>query len=429
VKNLATDERQVYVFMEKRARRWGRATAEAWLATPITATSLCGGARVVLARRHGRPDPVRWHADCDPSDAIVGRAHRAATHPSTRDPRDHRQSYPMPRPLPEQVIVITGASSGIGRETARQLARHGASLVLVARNEAALRETAAEVEALGGRALVAPADVSDREQVQRVADQAARHFGRIDTWVNGAAVSTYGTVEQTTIDEIRRIIDVDLLGTIYGMKAALPYLRRTRGALINISSVTGERAVPLLATYSAAKHGIVGFSEALRMELDHDRAGISVTTILPYGINTPFFNHARSKLGVLPRPTPPAYEPAAVAEAIVWAAEHPTREIVVGGAAKGVLLLQRLSPALLDRLMTIGGLAFKMQQSTRPDDGVDNLFAPAPGDYAVRGAFDRITIPGNGYTRTFEFHPARQRLVVMGMLLAIATVVRRAGRG
>jgi short-subunit dehydrogenase len=335
----------------------------------------------------------------------------------------------MPRPLAEQIIVITGASSGIGRETAHQLARHGASLVLAARDEAALRETAAEVEALGGRALVAPVDVSDPEQVQRVADQAASHFGRIDTWVNGAAVSTYSTVEQTTIDEIRRIIEVDLLGTIYGMKAALPYLRRTGGTLINISSVTGKRAVPLLATYSAAKHAIVGFSEALRMELDHDRAGVSVTTILPYGINTPFFNHARSKLGVLPRPTPPAYEPGAVAEAIVWAAEHPTREIVVGGAAKGVLLLQRLSPALLDRLMTMGGLAFKMQQSTRPDDGVDNLFAPVPGSYAVRGEFDRITIPGNGYTRTFEFHPERQRLAAVGILLAVGAFARRVGRG
>jgi hypothetical protein len=118
-----------------------------------------------------------------------------------------------------------------------------------------------------------------------------------------------------------------------------------------------------------------------------------------------------------------------VAEAIVWAAEHPTREIVVGGAAKGVLLLQRLSPALLDRLMTIGGLAFKMQHSTRPDDGVDNLFAPAPGDYAVHGEFDGITIPGNGYTRTFEFHPMRQRLAMAGMLLALAALVRHAGRG
>ena len=283
----------------------------------------------------------------------------------------------MPRPLAEQIIVITGASSGIGRETAQQLTRHGASLVLVARNEAALRETAAEVEARGGRALVAPADVSDPEQLQRVADQAASHFGRIDTWVNGAAVSTYGTVEQATIDEIRRIIEVDLLGTIYGIKAALPYLRRTGGTLISISSVTGERAVPLLATYSAAKHGVVGFSEALRMELAPSSGRL--------GDDDPALRNQHAilqpcplQLGVLPRPTPrPTNRPR-------WprrssGLSHPTREIVVGGAGKSVLLLQRLSPALLDRLMTIGGLAFKMQQSTRPDDGVDNLFAPAPG--------------------------------------------------
>jgi short-subunit dehydrogenase len=334
----------------------------------------------------------------------------------------------MPRPLAEQVVVITGASSGIGRETAHQLARRGASLVLVARDEGALWETAAEVEALGGRALVAPADVADPEQVQKVANQAASVFGRIDTWVNNAGIASYGTVEQTTIDETRRIIEVDLLGTIYGAKAALPHLRQTRGTLINVSSVTGKRAVPLLAAYSAAKHGIVGFSDALRMELEHDRAGVAVTTILPYGINTPFFRHARSKLGVLPRPTPPAYQPAAVAESIAWAAEHPTREIVVGGAGKGVVLMQRLSPSLLDRVMTVGGLAFKMQESNRRDDGVDNLFAPAPDDYTVEGEFGALTIPGNVYTRTFEFHPVRQRLAAAGMLLALAAVVRRAGR-
>jgi short-subunit dehydrogenase len=335
----------------------------------------------------------------------------------------------MPRPLTEQVVVITGASSGIGRETAHQVARHGASLVLVARNEAALQETAAEVEALGGHVLVVAADVAEPDQMQRVADEAITRFGRIDTWVNGASVATYATVEQTTNDEMRRIIEVNLLGVIYGTKAALPLLRQSSGTLINISSVTGVRAVPLLSAYSAAKHGINGFSDSLRMELDRDRAGVSVTTILPYGINTPFFNHARSKLGVLPRPTPPAYEPAAVAEAIVWAAEHPTREIVVGGAGKGVALMQRLSPALLDHVMTAGGLAFKMQQSTRPDDGVDNLFTPTSEPYAIRGEFGGITIPGNGYTRTFEFHPMRQRLAAVGILLALAAFVRRAGRG
>jgi short-subunit dehydrogenase len=334
----------------------------------------------------------------------------------------------MPRPLAQQVVVVTGASSGIGREATRMLARHGACVVLVARDEASLRDAATEVAALGGQALVAVADVADAEQVQQVADRAATRFGRIDTWVNNAGVSTYGTVEQTTIEEMRRVVEVDLLGTIHGVKAALPYLRQSGGTIINVASVAGRLPTPLLAAYSAAKHGVLGFSDALRMELDHDRAGVSVTTILPYGINTPFFNHARSKLGVMPRPTPPAYPPSAVAEAILWAAQHPTREIVVGGAGKTALLMRRVSPALVDHVMTLGGLAFRMQKSDRPDDGVDNLYAPVPNSGAVEGDYGRETILGNGYARTFEFQPMRQRLVVAGMLLAVAALVRRAGR-
>jgi hypothetical protein len=154
-----------------------------------------------------------------------------------------------------------------------------------------------------------------------------------------------------------------------------------------------------------------------------------VTSVLPYGINTPFFNHARSKLGVLPQPTPPAYRPEAVAEAIIWAATHPTREIVVGGAAKGALLLRHLSPSLADRLLAAGGLGVRLQSSNRPDDGVDNLFAPAPGPSTVEGEFGRLTIPGNAYTRTFEFHPERQRLAAAGLLLALAACLRWGGRG
>jgi short-subunit dehydrogenase len=334
----------------------------------------------------------------------------------------------MPRPIADQVVVLTGASSGIGRETAYLLGSHGASVVLAARNEEALREAASEVERRGGKALVQPTDVSDPDQTQRLADRASSEFGRIDTWVNCAAVGVYAPFAELTVEEIRRVVEVDLLGTMYGARAALPYLRQTRGALIDVSSVTGRRAVPLQAPYSAAKHGIVGFDEALRMELEHDDAGVSVTTILPYGIDTPFFNHARSKLGVLPQPTPPAYEPLAVAEAIVWAAEHPVREIVVGGAAKATLLMQCLSPSLLDRLMTVGGLGFRAQMSHRPDDGDDNLFTPARDAYRVRGDFGNLTVPGNLYTRAFEFHPARQRLAAGSLLLALGAMTRWAGR-
>ena len=335
----------------------------------------------------------------------------------------------MPRPLAQQVVVITGASSGIGREAARMLARHGASVVLVARDEASLRDATDEGEALGGQALAVVADVSDTAQMQRVVDRAAGRFGRIDTWVNNAGVAAYGTVEQTTVEEMRRVIEVDLIGTILGVKAALPYLRQSGGTVINVASVAGRLPTPLLAAYSAAKHGIMGFSDALRMELDHDKAGVSVTTILPYGINTPFFNHARSKLGVMPRPTPPVYPPSAVAEAIVWAAEHPTREIVVGGTGKSALLMRRLSPDLVDKAMTLGGLAFRIQKSNRPDDGVDNLFAPVPNSGTVEGDYGGETVLGNGYARTFEFHPMRQRLAATGMLLTLGALVRRVGRG
>jgi NAD(P)-dependent dehydrogenase (short-subunit alcohol dehydrogenase family) len=335
----------------------------------------------------------------------------------------------MPRPLSEQVVVITGASSGIGRATAEMLARHGASVVLAARNEAALQEVAAEVERQGGQALAVPTDVSDPEQVHRLADQAADRFGRIDTWVNGAAVGLYGVVEQLSPEEIRRVVEVALLGTMYGARAALPHLRHSGGTLINISSVAGKRAIPLQGPYSAAEHGIVGFSDALRVELEHDQAGVAVTTILPYGIDTPFFNHARSKLGVMPRPTPPVYEPDAVAEAVLWAAEHPTREIVVGAAAEGLIMAQMLSPSLVDRLQTIGGLGFKLQMTNRPASGNDILFAPSQEAYRVRGDFGGETFLGNGFTRNFEFHPARQRLALAVLFVALAAAIRWGGRG
>lgn len=336
----------------------------------------------------------------------------------------------MPCPLAQQVVVITGASSGIGRETAHLFAREGAAVVLAAREERALQETAREVEAFGGRALAVPTDVSDPAQLERLADQAAKTFGRIDTWVNGAAVSTYGMVEKLTFAEMKRVIEVDLLGVMYGAKAALPYLRAAGGTLINISSVVGKRAVPLQAPYSAAKHGVVGFSDALRDELRYENAGVAVTTILPYGIDTPFFYHARSKLGVLPRPTPPVYKPVDVARAIVHAAEHPTREIVVGAPAHATILTQRLSPTLLDWVMARAGMGVKMQVTDLPDDGADNLFAPMPPEaYAVHGGFNTLGMPGNGHARGIDVPTGLQRLAVAGALLALVAIARRANQG
>ena len=253
----------------------------------------------------------------------------------------------MPRPLAQQVVVVTGASSGIGRETALALGRRGARVAVAARNADALRSLVDEVRRLGSGAVAVPTDVADYAQVEALADRAVQEYGRIDTWVNNAAVSAYGTVEQMTPEEIRRVIEVNLLGAVHGMKAALPHLQATGdGVLINVSSALGKRAVPLQAAYCAAKHGIVGFAEALRLELAHAGSRVTVVDVLPASINTPLFRHARSRLGVLPMPIPPVYEPRVVANAIVGAAEHPVREVFAGFAGRLMALGQRIRNAL-----------------------------------------------------------------------------------
>ena len=241
----------------------------------------------------------------------------------------------MRRPLREQVLVITGASSGIGRATAVEAGRRGAAVVLAARNVRGLHEAAAEVERAGGVAHAVATDVAEYAQVERLANETVERFGRIDTRVNNAAVGLYATVEQASPDELVRVVQVNLMGSIYGIKAVLPHLRRQGGGtIVTVGSALGERAVPLQAPYVAAKHGLKGFTESLRMELEREGANVNVTLIEPSSINTPFFRHARSKLGVKPRPMPPVYQPEVVAEAILAAAEHPRRDVVVGEAGK-----------------------------------------------------------------------------------------------
>jgi short-subunit dehydrogenase len=335
----------------------------------------------------------------------------------------------MPRPISDQIVVITGASSGIGRETALMFGERGAAVILAARNETALASVAKEVERIGGRASAVVTDVARWEQVARLARQAAERFGRIDTWVNNAGVSTYATVEELTVAEIERVIQVNLLGEIYGMKAALPYLKRQRhGTIINVASALAERAVPLQAAYCASKHGIKGFTEALRLELAREQSGITVTLIEPSSINTPLFTHARSKMGVEPMPIPPIYEPRVVAEAILFAAEHPRRTIVAGGAGKVMTILQRISPVLLDRYMLQGDRMVKAQRTDRPDDGRDNLDAPMPGSGRTTGDFGEQAKAVSPYTRYLEQYPNRVRALLGAGLVSLIAVARRVGR-
>jgi short-subunit dehydrogenase len=335
----------------------------------------------------------------------------------------------MPRKLHEQVVVITGASSGIGRETAVMAGERGASVVLAARNGTALQEVAKEVERLGGKAHVVVTDVADWPQVERLAQEAVDRFGRIDTWVNNAAVSEYATVEQMSVEEIQQTIQVILMGQIHGMKAALPHLiRQNGGTIINVASALAKRSIPLQSAYCAAKHGIKGFTESLRMELQHEHPDIRVTLILPSSINTPLFHHARSKIGVLPKPMPPIYEPQAVAEAILFAAEHPRREIVVGGAGKMLEIGEALSPSLLDWYMVRNGKMFKQQRTKQPDDGQDNLFAPMPGQGSTTGDFGQQSKTVSLYTRHVEQYPARKVMLKGATVAAAMLTLRRAGR-
>jgi len=332
----------------------------------------------------------------------------------------------QPRPISEQVVVITGASQGIGRETALLLARKGASIVAAARNDMALDTLVSEIRRSGGQAESVVADVAAFEAVEAIADRAIERFGRIDGWVNNAAVSVYARVDGLSADEIERVVQVNLLGQIYGSKVAAKRMQASgRGAIVNVGSALSERAVPLQSVYVATKHGIAGFTEALRLELMETAPGIAVVLILPSSINTPLFDFARSKLGVMPMPVPPVYEPRVVAESIAYALEHGGRDIVVGGWGKLLILGQRLSSSLLDRYM-VQGRRLEMQQRTgRPDHPRDNLFEPSTGPGSTRGEFGKGAKPVSVYTHELELHPMRKRALTLVAALAAFVLLRK----
>jgi short-subunit dehydrogenase len=332
----------------------------------------------------------------------------------------------VPRALSEQVVVLTGASSGVGRETALQLAEHGGTVVAAARNTEALDTLTAEVERLGGTITTVPTDVSQWEQVQALAQRAVEEYGRIDTWVNCAAVSLYGTVADLDVAEIDRVLDVILRGEIYGMKAALSVMQPAGvGTIINVASALGVRSVPLQSAYCAAKHGVRGFAQSLRMELEHEQLPVAVCTVLPSSINTPLFTHARSRMGVKPQPVPPIYEPSVVAGAILAVARRPQAEVVVGGGGKVLTLVERLAPRMADSLLLGLGKTWSKQRTDEPDDGVDNLFQASTGPGAVTGEFSATAKSSSVYTEVFELHPERIRYALAALALLGYRALRR----
>src|SRR5215213_1788704 len=328
------------------------------------------------------------------------------------------------KPVGEQVVALMGASSGIGRETALRFARKGARVVVSARGEEGLDSLVEEIRAEGGEAIAVPADTSEFEQVKAVADRAVEEYGRLDTWVHLAAVGLFGTFEQTTPEEFARVIDVNLMGQVYGAMTALPHIKREgRGALIHISSVEAKRSFPFHSAYGASKHGIDGFLEALRVELKHEGWPIGVTQVMPGTINTPFFDKGRSKLGVKPVGIPPIYEPQTVANIILYAAENPARDLVSGGAAQALILTQRLSPRMLDAVLaTRAGFSPQKTDEPRSEDDPDNLYAPIRGHDMAKNGFRALS---RSLYNWLEMHPKVRRGTAAGTALVLFGALRR----
>ena len=293
---------------------------------------------------------------------------------------------PRLKPLSEQTIVITGGSSGNGLATAREAVARGGAVVLAARNREALETVAAELSARGGRVAICAADVSVEADVERIADTAIEAFGGFDSWVNDAAAATYGLMEEVTMEDHRRIFDVNYFGLLKGSLVAARHLReRGGGAIVNLGSVLSDRAMIGQGPYSATKHAVQAATDALRMELERDGAPVSVTLIKPGSIATPYPEHARNYMDAPPRLPPMLYDPALVADAVLFACETPRRQIYVGGSGFLISLMGRLAPRATDMVMEAVGIEAQQKPGDAGDpDKRDNLYEPK-ADGSVHG--------------------------------------------
>ncbi len=329
----------------------------------------------------------------------------------------------------EQVIVITGASSGIGLVTARLAAKRGARLVLNARNESALQRITDQINAEGGDCTYVAGDVGNLEDVRRIADEALRRFSGFDTWINNAGVSIYGRILDQSLEDQRRLFETNYWGVVNGSTVACEHLRGRGGALINIGSVLSDRAIPIQGTYCASKHAVKGYTDALRMELEEESSPISVTLIKPSAIDTPYRKHAKNLLPVEPLNPPPVYAPETVAEAILHCAENPERDVYVGGGGKAMSASGYYAPRLTDKLME--ATMFDLQQSEQPRtlNRKDSLHA-ASEDGDERGGYPGHVAESSVYTKA-SLHPVLIGALVAGtgLALVVANRVRRSSNG
>jgi short-subunit dehydrogenase len=322
------------------------------------------------------------------------------------------------KPLSAQTIVITGATSGIGLCTARMAANRGANVVVVARNEEALQELVEEISTSGGSATYAIADVADEDALRRAAETARQRFGSIDTWVNNAGTSIYGRIMDVPTEDLRRLFETNVWGVVYGSRIAVDNLRERGGALINVGSEASDAAVPLQGMYSASKHAVKGFTDALRMEVEADKLPISITLIKPTAIHTPFPENAKNYLEYEPRLPAPLYAPELVAEAILHCAENPTRDFFVGGMAKVHSSMALNTPRLHE--MMNESMIDTMQNSGEPADAnrSDGLY-DTNSRLAERGAQDRFVLEHSVYQKA-KLHPALTATIAVAGGVALA---------
>lgn len=287
-----------------------------------------------------------------------------------------------------RVVVVTGASAGVGRATIRAFASEGARVGLIARDTEGLHVAAREANELGGKGLAVPADVADADQVEAAAARIENELGPIDVWINNAMTTVFAPVSETPPSEFKRATEVTYLGTVYGTMAALRrMLPRNAGRVIQVGSALAYRSIPLQAAYCGAKHAIAGFTDSLRTELIHDRKNIHLTMVQLPAMNTPQFTWCRSKMPNHPQPVPPIFQPEVAAERIVWASHHQRREVFVGAPTVIAIEANKFAPALAD--LYLGRTGFDSQQTAEPvsKDRPDNLFEPLPGDFGAHGVF------------------------------------------
>ena len=320
--------------------------------------------------------------------------------------------------LDEQTVVITGASSGIGLVTARMAAKRGARLVLAARSEEALRQLVDEIKAEGGQAVSVVADVGYEDDVLRIAAAALCTFGGFDTWVNNAGVSIYGRVLDVSLDDHRKLFETNYWGLVHGSRIAAEHLRTRGGAIINVGSSLSDRAIPLQGTYCASKHAVKGFTDALRMELEEEGAPVSVTLIKPSAIDTPYKDHAKNYLPVEPENPPPVYAPETVAEAILFSAENPERDVFVGVGGKAISASGKYAPRMTDKVMEAALFDVQQTEEPSPADRKDGLY-DANEDLRERGGYEGHVAETSVYTKA-SLHPLVTGALLLGSSLALA---------